>query len=113
MIYKNCFEIINKELFFQHMRGKREGFNIKQYQTAHYILHAYLFKDNLSKNNLVYQDDYYYADENMNLIEYEEFSSYRRNVWKINHNTVKYLLRNNIIIPIKNSSMALISLLYK
>lgn len=113
MIHRNCFEIIDKKLFFEHMRRKRGGYNIKPYLSANYILHAYSFKDSLSRDNFVYQDDYYYADDNMRLIKQGGFTSFRENVWSINHNTIKYLLRNNIISPINSSSMALISLLYK
>ena len=113
MIHRNCFEILDKKLYLEHMRGKRGGFNTSKFRCARYILHAFSFKDSLSKNNFVYQDDYYYVDGNMKIIQNDSVSNFRKDVWTINHNTIKYLLKNNIIGPVNSSSMALISLLYK
>lgn len=115
MIHRNCFEILDKELYLKHMKNKRQGYITSKYSSAKYILHAYSFKDSLSRDNFVYQDDYYYVNEDMKIISHEGGSNtcFRKDVWGINHNTIKYLLRNNIINYVDSSSMALIDLLYK
>ncbi len=113
MIHRNCFEILKKELYLKHMKNKRQGYITSKYSSAKYILHAYSFKDNLSKDNFVYQDDYYYTNEEMKLLSCSDGSNFRKDVWSINHNTIKFLLRKRIIGNINDSDMALIDLLYK
>jgi len=116
MIHKNCFEIIDINLYINHIKNLRKGFSIRRLKNIKYILHAYSFKNGLSRNNFIYQNDYYYVDNNMNIIMYNDDGyggGYRQNVWAINHNTIKYLLINNIIRIVDAPSMAKINLLYK
>ncbi len=116
MIHRNCFEILDRESYLEHMKHCRDGYIINKYYTsAKYIFHACSFKDNLSRDNFVYQDDYYYVDENMKIINYEDGSNthFRKDVWGINYNTIKYLLNKKIISLVNDSDMALINLLYK
>jgi len=120
MIQRNFFKVSDQDAYLKHLRIRRGVYDIKRYNfikysSIKYILHAYSLKSNLSRDNFIYLDDYYYADNNMDIIIFEDdyCSNFRKNVDSIKYNTIRYLLKNSIIHIADEPDTAKINLLYK
>ncbi len=116
--HRNCFEIVDNVKYLHYLNKKtsyKRG-SLAKHRRAKFILHACSFSNSLSKEIFAYNEDYFLYDENLQMIEnIPQTYMYRKNVFFISHNSIKYLLNKGVIRPLEEnpSIMAKINLLYK
>lgn len=118
LIHRNTFKVLNNKRFSNRLSSLDVKFELNpRYANICYLLYSRHFINNthFDRTDFIYKDDYFCLDDNFEKLHINMPSAlFDISLININHNTIKYFLRNNIIKIISDDDpeYAKIALLY-
>lgn len=116
LIHRNCFEVIEPKKFINHVKTKfGHGMNYKKFEETYknikYLLRVEEVGTGFYSKKMMYffKTDYFPVDEKLNLLEkpvagVDAYFYHTGQTMIIQHQTMKYLLRNKIVRLLEENS---------